>query len=129
MIGYTMLGTSDLARARTFYDPLVTLLGAEVVEAYTSETRVWYGRGAKPAMLVITLPHDGRGASAGNGTMVALIAASRDVVDRVHAKALELGGADEGPPGVRGDDPDGFYGAYFRDPDGNKLAVFRVGPA
>ena len=55
-------------------------------------------------------------------------AASRDVIDAVHARALALGGSDEGPPGVRGDDPDGFYGAYFRDPDGNKICVYRYGP-
>ncbi|WP_422396671.1 hypothetical protein [Sphingomonas ginsenosidivorax] len=54
--------------------------------------------------------------------------ATRGDVDAIHAKALELGGTDEGAPGIRGDDPDGFYGAYFRDLDGNKLTVFRFGP-
>ena len=62
--------------------------------------------------------------------MAAIAVDSRDKVDRLHARAMELGGADEGGPGLRG--PDGekaFYGAYFRDLDGNKLAAFRIGPA
>jgi predicted lactoylglutathione lyase len=62
--------------------------------------------------------------------MASLVVDSRAKVDALHAKALELGGSCEGPPGVRGDEgPGAFYGAYFRDPDGNKLAAFRIGPA
>ena len=62
--------------------------------------------------------------------MAALAAGSRANVDKLYAKALELGGTCEGPPGVRGEEgPDAFYGAYFRDLDGNKLAAFCIGPA
>ena len=61
--------------------------------------------------------------------MIALLADSRAQVQQLHAKALALGGADEGAPGLRGDDSNGFYGAYFRDLDGNKLCVFRIGAA
>jgi catechol 2,3-dioxygenase-like lactoylglutathione lyase family enzyme len=129
MIGYTMLGTNDLSRARAFYDPLAAAFGAKVVDAYTNEKRVWYASGAGAPLLAVTLPHDGKPANAGNGTMVALAAANRAVVDRVHATALSQGGMDEGAPGVRGDDPNGFYGAYFRDPDGNKFCVYKIGPA
>lgn len=81
-------------------------------------------------MLGITPPYNGEAASAGNGTMIALVLDERAKVDTLHAKALELGGADEGAPGVRGDEGEqAFYGAYFRDPDGNKLCAFRIGPA
>ena len=120
MIGYVMFGTSDAARARTLYDPLMAKLGARVVAAYTSDTRVWYGSGSGP-LLVITQPYDGGPASAGNGSMVALSVASRAEVDDIHALALQLGGSDEGAPGLR---TGTFYGAYFRDFDGNKLCVY-----
>lgn len=123
MIGYTMFGSADVARARGFYDPLMALFGARVVEAYTSEDRVWYATAPGAPMLVITKPHDGGNASFGNGTMVALPAASRAAVAEIHAKALALGGADEGAPGVR---TGAFYGAYFRDLDGNKLCAFTL---
>jgi predicted lactoylglutathione lyase len=69
----------------------------------------------------VTRPWDGQPATVGNGTMVALLADAPATVDAVHAKALALGGADEGTPGERGA---GFYAGYFRDLDGNKLNVF-----
>jgi predicted lactoylglutathione lyase len=72
----------------------------------------------------VAKPHDGKPATPGNGTMFALVAPSEDVVKKVHAKALSLGGKDEGAPGPRGEN---FYGAYFRDLDGNKLCVFKTG--
>jgi predicted lactoylglutathione lyase len=82
----------------------------------------------KPA-LCITRPFDGKPATAGNGSMIALVVDTRAKVDALHAKALELGGACEGKPGLRGNEgPQAFYGAYFRDLDGNKLCVFRIGP-
>jgi predicted lactoylglutathione lyase len=67
---------------------------------------------------------------AGNGNMAAIAMNSRSKVDEIHARALELGGTCEGAPGLRGEEGDqAFYGAYFRDPDGNKLAAFCIGPA
>ncbi len=129
MIGYVMLGTNDLARAKVFYDPILALFGGSVMDAYSSDKRAFYSAGAGKPMLAVTMPLDGQPATFGNGTMVALPAPTRAIVDAAHAKALELGGSDEGAPGVRGPNPDGFYGAYFRDPDGNKLCVFRIGPA
>ena len=68
-------------------------------------------------------PFDGQAASAGNGTMTAFQAASRDIVDKAHAYALAQGGTDEGTPGLRPQYHPNYYGAYFRDPDGNKLCV------
>jgi hypothetical protein len=118
-------GTRDLARARTFYDPIAQLLGA--VLAFERPGLAAY-KGPDGGMFLIGTPFQGE-ASIGNGSQMGFAAASRAIVDAVHAKAIELGGACEGPPGLRGPDPDGFYGAYFRDLDGNKLVVFRMGPA
>ena len=128
MLGYVMLGTNDVARAKAFYDPILTILGASPYAAYSSESRAFYTVGAGQPMFAITKPADGGKANAGNGTMVALPAKTRALVDAVYKKAIELGGKDEGKPGVRGPDPNGFYGAYMRDLDGNKLCIFRVGP-
>jgi predicted lactoylglutathione lyase len=74
--------------------------------------------------LALTKPYDGKTATIGNGVMVALAAGSKDKVNALHRKALELGARDEGQPGPRGE---GFYAAYFRDPDGNKLNAFYMG--
>jgi predicted lactoylglutathione lyase len=73
------------------------------------------------AAIAVMKPYDGNPATVGNGTMVALVVDSPEKVDAVYAKALELGGTDEGPAGPRSDS---FYAGYFRDPDGNKLNVF-----
>ncbi|MDF0545313.1 VOC family protein [Sphingobium sp. H39-3-25] len=125
MISTARFGTRDLERARGFYNALAELLGA--VRAFDRPGLVAY-KGAEGGMLLIGKPFEGE-ASPGNGNQVGMTAPTRAVVDAVHAKALELGGKCEGKPGIRGDDPDGFYGAYFRDLDGNKLVVFRFGPA
>ena len=121
MIGYVTLGTNDLPRAAAFYDALLAEIGAK---------RLWdFGRGIawgvaqdKPS-LAIMQPFDGNAATVGNGVMVALAVDSRDKVDRVHRKALELGSTDEGAAGPRGEN---FYTGYFRDLDGNKLSVFCI---
>ena len=89
-----------------------------------------YGTSMTRPALAVCRPHDGNAASAGNGNMAAIACDSRAKVDAIHAKAIELGASDEGAPGVRGDEgPQAFYGAYFRDLDGNKLCAFRIGPA
>ena len=128
MIGYATVGTNDIDRARAFYDQLLGEIGARRVMEFPENGFTMYGTGSRAPGLAVTKPYDGQEARPGNGTMAALAMDARDKVDRLHAKAMELGGADEGAPGVRG--PDGhsaFYGAYFRDLDGNKLAVFRIG--
>ena len=89
-----------------------------------------YGTGMGKPGLAVCKPYDGSAAAAGNGNMAAIACDSRAKVDALHAKAMELGGKDEGAPGVRGEEGDrAFYGAYFRDLDGNKLAAFCIGPA
>lgn len=127
MIGYVLLGTNDLAAARRFYDPLIAELGAQIL--VEQPHRIFYGIDPSQPMLGITQPFDGGAASVGNGTMVALPVASRAEVDRIHAKALELGATDEGAPGCRFDPDFGLYFSYARDPDGNKLAFYKIGPA
>jgi catechol 2,3-dioxygenase-like lactoylglutathione lyase family enzyme len=122
MIGYLTLGTNDLPRAARFYDDLLALLGAK--RAMETERYIGWSSGPATTMLLLIKPHDGAAATVGNGTMVALAASSRDQVAAVHARALALGARDEGAVGPRGD---AFFGGYFRDPDGNKLAVFTLG--
>ena len=123
MIGYVTLGTNDFERAVAFYDALVGELGAG--RFMESETFVaWAVSQGTPAISVVK-PNDGNAATVGNGMMVALAVDSPDKVDQLHAKALELGGTDEGAPGKRGDS--GFYAGYFRDLDGNKLNAYCMG--
>jgi predicted lactoylglutathione lyase len=120
MIGYVTLGTNDLQRAAAFYDELLALIGAgRFME--TEQFVAWAVAPDKPAISV-TKPYDGNTATVGNGVMVALAVKTPEQVQALHAKALELGGADEGAPGPRGDS--GFYAGYFRDLDGNKLNAF-----
>ena len=122
MIGYVTLGTNDLPRAVAFYDTLLASLGAK--RAWESDRGVGWAAGRGSPSLAVMKPFDGKAATAGNGTMVSLLAESREKVDEVYKLARELGAADEGAPGPRSPK---FYGAYFRDLDGNKLCVFRMG--
>ena len=121
MIGYVMVGTNDLDKATAFYDALLGETGAKRAMSDPGRFVGWSNGGP---MLAVTKPHDGNKATFGNGTMVALAVGSRANVDKVHAKALSLGGKDEGAPGVRGGN---FYGGYFRDLDGNKFVAFHMG--
>ena len=132
MIGYSTLGTNDIARARGFYDALFEIVGAKRIMEFGDDLggfTMWGTSWDKPGVAV-TLPYDKQPATVGNGNMIALTVDQRAHVDALYAKALELGGTCEGPPGLRGDEgPQAFYGAYFRDLDGNKLAAFRIGAA
>jgi len=113
------VGTNNLQKAVAFYDELLAELGAG---RFMESDRfvAWAVAPDKPAFSVC-LPYDGKAATVGNGCMIALAADSTGKVDAVYARAMQLGAADEGPPGPR---MDGFYAAYFRDLDGNKLNVF-----
>ena len=122
MVGYVTVGTNDQARSGKFYDALLELFGAKRIMEI--EGFVLWGTSFDDACLAVTPPYDKNAATVGNGVMVALRADSKEAVDAVHARALELGGADEGAPGPRGD---GFYAGYFRDLDGNKLNAFFLG--
>jgi catechol 2,3-dioxygenase-like lactoylglutathione lyase family enzyme len=128
MIGYVTLGSNDLDKARGFYGTVLGMIGAKELMRFDNGFTM-FGTAPNRPSLAVTKPYDGKAASRGNGTMVALIMDSRAKVDAIHAKAIELGGADEGKPGLRGPEgPQAFYGAYFRDLDGNKLCAFKIGP-
>jgi len=130
MIGYVTMGTNDLDRARAFYDALLGELGATRKMQFEETGFTLYGTGDRRPGIAVTRPYDGNPASVGNGNMTAIAAENRETVDRLYARAMELGGSDEGAPGLRTPEgPGAFYGAYFRDLDGNKLCVFRMGPA
>ena len=119
MIGYVTLGTDDVPRAAKFYDELLAVIGATRVME-DDHFIAWAKAPNTPALSVIK-PNDGKAATAGNGTMVALVVDSPEKVQALHAKALGLGGGNEGDPGFRGGP---FYAGYFRDLDGNKLNAF-----
>ena len=123
MIGYVTLGTNDFDKAATFYDALFAEIGAG--RFMDAESFIaWSVTPGTPAVSIIK-PFDGNPATVGNGVMVALQCDSREMVDKLYAKAIELGGADEGAAGPRGDG--GFYAGYFRDLDGNKFNAFCMG--
>jgi catechol 2,3-dioxygenase-like lactoylglutathione lyase family enzyme len=123
MIGYITLGTNDLTRATDFYDALLAEMGVTRLMEFGDRGFGWAASLDQP-MLCIFKPYDGEAATVGNGVMVGILVDSPETVDRMHKKALELGGTDEGAPGLRAVGGDGFYAAYFRDLDGNKLDVF-----
>ena len=122
MIGYVMLGTNKFADSTKFYDDLLGSLGAG--RFMESEAFIAWSTGPASPAICVCRPHDGNPATVGNGVMVAIGVDSRDKVDALYAKALELGGSDEGAPGQRSDN---FYAGYFRDLDGNKLNAFYFG--
>ena len=122
MIGYVTLGSNDIPRAAGFYDALLGLIDAKRLMDFGSF--IAWGTAMGQPMLAVTKPYTGGAATIGNGVMVALQVSSKEQVNALHAKALELGGANEGAAGPRGD---GFYAGYFRDLDGNKLNVFCLG--
>ena len=121
MIGYATIGTNDLDRARGFYDAIMGPLGGKRTFDFGERMQFYGGQGQ--SMLAVCKPYDGGTASAGNGSMFGIKADTKAAVDQAHAAAVAAGGTCEGPPGQR---MDGFYGAYFRDLDGNKLCVFNT---
>lgn len=120
MINYITLGTNNLDRAIKFYDELLKLVGGK--RALTTDRSAGWVGGKGAPMLMVMKPFDGKPATVGNGSMVALSAESAEQVAEIHAKALALGGTDEGAPGPRGEGA--FHCGYFRDLDGNKFNAF-----
>jgi len=121
MIGYVTVGTNDMARAATFYDGLLAEFGAK--RGWESDRYLAWNF-TNGQMFLIIKPYDGQPATIGNGVMISLAATTNAQVDAVYARAVALGAKDEGAAGPRGDS---FYAGYFRDLDGNKLAVFHAG--
>ncbi len=122
MLEYVTVGVRNLARSAAFYDRVFAALDCR--QSFEDDRFVAYGlHGSEPSGVYLALPHNGEGATSGNGSMVALKAASRAQVRDFHAATLDCGGKDEGEPGVREQYAPDFYAAYVRDLDGNKLAV------
>ena len=122
MISHTTFGTNDLQRAEDFFDKLLPEMGGS--KHVKTDRAIFYTFGDGSSKLAISLPFDGQAAGTGNGTMLAFTVANIEKVISVHSKALSLGAANEGDPGPRYDGL--YYGAYFRDLDGNKFAVFHL---
>lgn len=132
MFSHVTLGVSDLARAGAFYDALLLPLGLvrrPVMPDGGPASLCWHKPGDPLPRFYAYLPFDRRPCSAGNGTMVAFLAPAPDAVERSHAGALAAGGVDDGPPGPRERYGPDYFGAYLRDPDGNKVHIVYRGPA
>ncbi|MFK7729988.1 MAG: VOC family protein [Pseudomonadales bacterium] len=122
MLGYITLGSNQFDKAASFYDSLFELCGA--TRLMELEGFILWGTSMEVAAVALSKPFNGEAATVGNGVMAGIKTDSKEAVDALYKKALELGGTDEGEPGPRGD---GFYAGYFRDLDGNKLNAFYLG--
>ena len=123
MIGYVTIGARDSEASGKFYDAFFGAFGYERKFADGG----WIGYGAKDAdthSVYVCPPFDGKPATSGNGIMLAFTAKSQDEVKAAYAAGLAHGGSDEGAPGFRPPEKQTWYGAYLRDPTGNKLCVF-----
>lgn len=124
MFSHVTLGGNDFEAALAFWSPVLAALGWPL--RFVERDRPWAGwespGGGRP-LFIVTAPFDGTPALPGNGTMVAFLASDRATVRAVHALALLRGGTCEGAPGLRPEYHAHYYGAYLRDPAGNKLAI------
>ena len=123
MIGYVTLGVADMDRAKTFYTELLADLGATVQADMGRIAMI--GKSMAQPMIAVCIPYDESDPHPGNGNMVAFNPGSKEAVDALYQKAIALGATSDGEPGQR--IPDVFYGAYIRDPDGNKVAFYEFG--
>jgi lactoylglutathione lyase len=124
VFSHIFVGVSDFDRALAFYGPLMATLGFE--PRFCERSRPWAGWQSSPEtrpLFLIGKPYNQLPHESGNGQMVAFLAESRAVVDSAFTVALACGGTSEGRPGLRPEYHEHYYGAYFRDPDGNKLCV------
>lgn len=119
MIGYVTVGTNDLVAAGKYYDALFKVIGAKRTMDFDSF--IAWGTDPSAPRFTIIKPFNKKKATAGNGTMIALAMKDPAQVKKFYAKAIALGGKDDGEPGARSDT---FYAGYFRDLDGNKLNAF-----
>jgi catechol 2,3-dioxygenase-like lactoylglutathione lyase family enzyme len=116
ILSHVSVGVTDIPRARKFYDNVLATLRIRMMVEFEGA-----GYGREFPEFWIGPPHDGQAMSPGNGTHICFSAASKEEVDAFHAKALELGGSDEGQPGLRPEYLPNYYAAFVRDPDGNKI--------
>jgi catechol 2,3-dioxygenase-like lactoylglutathione lyase family enzyme len=121
MFSHITIGTNDIARATAFYDAVLTPLG--LIRRADYPAAVGYGKPDSRPQLWVLQPLDKQPASAGNGITIGLAAGDRAAVDAAYKAGIATGGADEGAPGVREHYHPNYYGAYLRDPDGNKICI------
>jgi catechol 2,3-dioxygenase-like lactoylglutathione lyase family enzyme len=124
LFSHIFIGVSDFDRALAFYGPLMSCIGIEM--RFVDPAKPWAGwqsPGEARPYFIIGRPYDGQPHQRGNGQMFAFVASSRAIVNTAHVIALAHGGVSEGGPGLRLEYHANYYGAYFRDPDGNKLCV------
>jgi len=130
MISHVFIGVTDFDRAYAFYSAVLAELRLKQKFCHSDAPMAgWTAVGAARPLFVIGRPYDGNPASCGNGQMTALLAPDRQAVDDAYASALRNGGSCEGVPGLRPQYHPDYYGAYFRDPDGNKIGVCCHEPA
>ena len=127
MFTHVFLGSNDIEKSRKFYDATMAVLGYQNVAPAEAGRLIYAG---PMGTFIVAPPYNGETATVSNGHTLGFSAADDATVDAWHAAGVAAGGTCEGPPGVRGEEGDrAFYGAYFRDLDGNKLATFCIGPA
>ena len=123
MIGYVTIGALDSAASGKFYDAVFAAIGSE--RKFADGGWIGYGpKGSDKQTVFICPPFDGKPAHAGNGIMIGFPAPSNEAVAAAHRAALAHGGTDEGAPGYRPPEKQSWYGAYMRDPTGNKICVY-----
>lgn len=122
MISHTTLGTNNLERAESFYDAFLRKLDGK--QFLKTDRAIFYSFQGHESKLAISRPFNGEPATNGNGTMVSFSVECEDRVKEIHSHALALGAINEGDPGIRYNGM--YYGAYFRDLDGNKFAIFHI---
>jgi len=123
MIGYLTIGVTDMDKAKAFYTELLAELGASLL--IDMDRIAFVGKDMASPMLAVCIPYNESDPQPGNGNMFAINPGSKEQVDALYRKAIELGATCDGEPGQR--IPDMFYGAYVRDPDGNKMAFYEFG--
>ncbi|CAN7291292.1 VOC family protein [Bosea sp. LjRoot237] len=123
MLSHVTIGANDFERSFHFYSNLFEALGHRRRFLDPGKLAGWQHQDGGRPFFFLTKPFDGEPATTGNGQMIALLADDRATIDRSHAAALANGGSCEGPPGLRPHYHPDYYGAYFRDPEGNKLCI------
>lgn len=123
MFAHFTTGSNDLLKASEFYDALLAPLGVKRRGKISQEVICYLSNADKTARFFIVAPFDGQLATVGNGSMIAFSASSQEQVDQCYQNGITHGGTDEGAPGNRLQYADGYYGAYLRDPDGNKVHI------
>jgi catechol 2,3-dioxygenase-like lactoylglutathione lyase family enzyme len=130
MFSHVTVGSRNLDVSMVFYDAVLVPLGVKrrvVVPDGGPAAACWVDAVRDLPRFYVYSPYDGAPATAGNGSMVAFLAPSPQAVDEAHAAGVVAGGSDAGAPGERKHYGTGYYGAYLRDPDGNKLHIVHRG--